>query len=162
MSGIFDQFRNKVFQSVWKDQPEPPAEVELNDKIALGVLLWVVAEADSKFLPQEREQIKAVLKQYGKLSEDQMTVTMEAVKQAAADRIDLHTFTHEVAQDLPYAKRIEIVETLFRVACADKELAHEEEETVRKISGLFLLDHKDYIEAKLKVKKEFGLDSGDL
>jgi len=158
MSGIFDQFRKNVFQSVWKDQPDPPSEVELNDKIALGVLLWVVAEADAKFLPQERQQIENVLKQYGQISDEQLAVVMESVKQVAENRIDLHTFTHEVSQDLPYQKRTEIIETLFRVACADKDLAHEEEETVRKISGLFLLDHKDYINAKIKVKKEFGLD----
>jgi uncharacterized tellurite resistance protein B-like protein len=134
----------------------------LNDKIALGVLLWVVAEADDKFLPQERQQIEAVLKQYGQISDDDLAVVMEAVKQAAEERIDLHTFTHEVAQGLPYQKRVEMIETLFRVACADKELAHEEEEAVRKISGLFLLDHKDYINAKIKVKQEFGLDVSGL
>ena len=55
-----------------------------------------------------------------------------------------------------------IVENLFRVACVDGELAYEEEEVIRKIAGLFLLDHKDFIDAKIKVKKEFGLDTAGL
>jgi hypothetical protein len=31
-------------------------------------------------------------------------------------------------------------------------------ETIRKISGLFHIAHKDFINAKIKIKKEFGLD----
>jgi hypothetical protein len=32
-------------------------------------------------------------------------------------------------------------------------------ETIRKISGLFHLSHKDFIKAKIEAKKEFGLDT---
>ena len=55
--------------------------------------------------------------------------------------------------------KINILEQLFRVACSDKDLDDSEVETIRKISDLFGIGHKEFINAKIKVKKEFGLDT---
>ena len=68
MSGIFDQFRQKVVSSVWKEKVDERKVQEIDDKIALGVLLWAVAEADEKFLPEEEAKIKEVLTQHAKIS----------------------------------------------------------------------------------------------
>jgi len=162
MPGFLDQFRKKVIHSVFKDSIEEKDDVILNDKIALGVLLWVVAEADDQFFPEEKEKIREVLRQYAKISDEELPVVFEATEVAAKEKIDLHTFTHEVSQDLPFEIKKEIIENLFRVACIDNDLAYVEEEMIRKISGLFRLDHKDFIDAKIKVKKEFGMDTAGL
>jgi uncharacterized tellurite resistance protein B-like protein len=162
MSGIFDQFREKVFHSVWKEKSDEPQQVAVDDKIALGVLLWEVAQADNKFLPEEKDKIKDVLKQYSNIPEDQVSYVMESIEIASRDKIDLHTFTREVSHDLSRDIKKDIIENLFRVACIDGDLAHEEEETIRKISGLFRLEHKDFIDSKIKVKKEFGMDTAGL
>ena len=61
MSGFLDRFRSKVLHSVWEEEPQEEEAVAYNDKIALGVLMWVVAEADDKFLPEEKERLKEVL-----------------------------------------------------------------------------------------------------
>ena len=37
-----------------------------------------------------------------------------------------------------------------------------EHEMIRKISGLLRIDHKDFIDIKIRVKKEFGLDTAGL
>lgn len=159
MAGFLDTFRQKVVSSVWKEEPGESGVKDIDDKIALGVLLWVVAEADNKFLPQEEEKIKEVLVSYAKIPDQDLPVVLASVKEAARERIDLHRFTHEVSQDLRYDVKISIIENLFRVACADRDLNHNETEVIRKISGLFLVDHKDFIDAKIKIKKEFGLET---
>ena len=162
MSGIFDQFREKVFHSIWKEKGDEPQQVAVDDKIALGVLLWEVAQADNKFLPEEQDKIEDVLRQYSNISEDQMSYVIKSIEIASREKIDLHTFTHEVSHDLPWDIKKDIIDNLFRVACIDGDLAHEEEEMIRKISGLFRLDHKDFIDSKIKVKKEFGMDTAGL
>ena len=162
MSGFLDRFRNTVVKSVWKDAPAPGPQVELNDKIALGVLLWVVAEADKTYLPEEEAAIKTILESTGTVLPEDMPVILSSIELAARERIDLFTFTREVSQDLPYAVKKGIIDNLFRVACADGDLAHEEQEVIRKISGLCGIDHKDFIEAKIKIKKEAGLDTSGL
>ena len=151
MAGFLDQFRKKVVASVWKEVPDEPEVRDIDDKIALGVLLWVVAEADEQFRPEEEAKIKEVLKTYAKISESDIPYVMTSIQEAARERIDLYRFTHEVSQDLPYDKKVSVVEILFRVACADKDLDSKEIETVRKIARLFHLSHRDFIDAKLKV-----------
>jgi uncharacterized tellurite resistance protein B-like protein len=64
MAGFLDKFRKNVISSVRKDKKDEPMVKDIDDKIALGVLLWVVAEADDKFLPKEDEKIKEVLISY--------------------------------------------------------------------------------------------------
>ncbi len=159
MAGFLDKFRNNVVSSVWKDKKDEPKVIDIDDKIALGVLLWIVAEADEKFLAKEDEKIKEILTtSHSKISEEEIETVLASIKEAARERVDLHRFTSEVSNDLPYEVRISIIETLFRVACCDEELDHKEMETIRKISGLFHIAHKDFINAKITIKKEFGLD----
>ena len=151
MAGFLDRFREKVVSSVWNENPDEPKVKDIDDKIALGVLLWVVAEADEELLPEEVEKIKEVLKTSAQISENDMPYVMNSIQEAARERIDIFRFTHEVSKDLPYDKKVSIVENLFRVACADKDLDSKEVETVRKIAHLFHLSHPDFIDAKLKI-----------
>ena len=159
MAGFLDEFRKNVITSVWKDKRDEPKVKDIDDKIALGVLLWIVAEADDKFLAKEDGKIRDILTTYSKISEEEIETVLASIKEAARERVDLHRFTREVGKDLPYEVRKSIIETLFRVACCDEELDHKEMETIRKISGLFHIAHKDFINAKITIKKEFGLDT---
>lgn len=162
MTGFLDEFRKNVVASVWKDGADEKSIRQIDDKIALGVLLWVVAEADNKFLPEEHEKINQTLISYGKVPEEDIATISASIEEAARERIDLYRFTHEVSQKLPYNVKVSIIEKLFRVACVDKDLDDAELEAIRKISGLFQVSHKDFIDTKINVKKEFGLDTAGL
>lgn len=157
MAGFLDRFRKKVISSVWKEKADEMHVKNIDDKIALGVLLWVVAEADEKFLKEEEEQIQEVLRSFSNIPREDIPTVLASVSQAAQERIDLYRFTHEVSENLSYNVKISILENLFRVACVDKDLDNKELEIIRKISGLFNVAHKDFIDAKIRIKKEFGL-----
>ena len=159
MAGFLDRFRKNVISSVWKDKADEPKVKDIDDKIALGVLLWVVAEADEKFLPEEEEKIKEVLISHSKISNEDVPTVLASIKEAAKERIDLYRFTHEISENLPNDIKISIIENLFRVACVDKDLDDNELETIRKISSLFKIEHTGFIDAKIRIKKEFGLDA---
>jgi uncharacterized tellurite resistance protein B-like protein len=161
MAGFLDKFRSNVVASVWKDKNDIPEIKDIDDKIALGALLWIVAEADEKFLAKEDEKIKEILTLHSNIPEDEIATVMASIKEAARERIDLHRFTREVGKNLSYEVRKSVIGTLFRVACCDEELDHNEIEIIRKISGLFHIAHKDFINAKKTVKREFGLDTAD-
>ncbi len=158
MPGFLDEFRRRVIASVWKDTEPGIKPEEVDDKIALGVLMQAVAAADSKFLSQEESQIESVLTDYAGVSRESLPEVMASIRQASKERVDLYRFTSEVTEGLDYSKKIEILESLFRVACVDKDLDENELELIRKISGLFNISHGDFISAKIKVKKEFGMD----
>ena len=73
-----------------------PKVKDIDDKIALGVLLWVVAEADEKFLAHEDEKIKEILILHSKIPEEEISTVLASIKEAARERIDLYRFTREV------------------------------------------------------------------
>lgn len=157
MVEFVDRFKENLLSKISKDSIKLD-DKELNKAIGLGVLLWIVAETDKKFLPEEEEKIKEVLSSHAKIPEEQMQVVLETVKQAAEDRIDIWSFTHLFTKMLDEEK-IPIVENLFRVACADKDLDFDETEMIRKMSNLMKVSHGDFINAKIRVKKELGLDT---
>ena len=163
MAGFFDNFKKKVTSAIGFQDSESPEVPQVKDKvdnlISLGVLLWEVAQADGKFLPEEETKIKEVLNVYGHVTKEDMPIVLRAIKEASIERIDLHTFTKDVGQNLAFDIKIGIIENLFRVACIDQDLDHEEHEMIRKISGLLRIEHKDFIDIKIRIKKEFGLDT---
>ena len=158
MPDFLDKFRKKVVASVWKE-PQDVSVKNIDDRIALGVLLWAVAEADNEFLPQEKEQIRQILSSYSKMPADEINLVLSAVRQANEERVDIYKFSHKISENLSYQAKLSIIEDLFRVGCADKDLDAREIEQIRQISGLFNISHKDFIDAKIKVKKEFGIGS---
>ncbi|MFH1531881.1 MAG: TerB family tellurite resistance protein [Pseudomonadota bacterium] len=157
MGGLLDRLRGLVVPSAAADgAANAPKAGPGDDRIALGVLLWIVAEADGRFLVEEKAQIEQVLIGQGMGAGD-LAVVMASVEQAAKDRIDLYTFTREVAEGLSPAERVEIVKQLYRVACADGSVDHEEVESIRQIAGLLRVPHRDMIDAKVAAKAEYGL-----
>jgi len=167
MSGFLNDFRQNIISIVYPEGPEdareePRSNDTIDNLIALGVLLWVVAQADEKFLPEEKAKVEDVLNSYGEISEEDMPIVLRAVEEASINRIDLYAFTSEIGKNLSFKAKIGIIENLFRVACIDQDLDHEEQEAIRKISGLLHIDHKDFINTKIRVKKEFGLDAAGL
>jgi len=160
MKGILAKFKEKIISA--DDAYMQENQKAADNLISLGVLMWVVAQADDQFLPEETEAIVEILKKYSDISDSEMPVILRSIEEAALQRIDVHSFTSEVAKDLERPAKIEIIEHLFRVGCADNDLDEKEHDTIRLISGLFRLDHNEFISAKIKVKKEFGMDTAGL
>lgn len=165
MAGFFDNFRQKIISTIGsraQENSELHPKTKVDNLISLGVLLWEVAQADEKFLPEEEEKIGEILNRYGHVTKEDMPIVLRAIEEASIARIDLHTFTKEVGQNLAFDVKVSILENLFRIACVDQDLDNEEHEMIRKISGLLRIDHKDFIDAKIRIKKEFGLDTAGL
>lgn len=160
--GIFDDFKEKILSSVNVAEETQQDDHKVDDLIALGVLLWEVADADDQFLPKETDKIEEILREHNEISQEDMPIVLRAIEEASVMKIDLFSFTKDVSGGIERKDKIYIVENLFRVACVDHDLDNTELETIRKISGLFGLDHQEFIECKIKVKKEYGMDTTGL
>ncbi len=158
MGGLLDRLRGLVAPAAPRGYRTAPAVTTTkDDKIALGGLLGIVAEADGRFLAEEKALIEQVLRGHADVDAADLAVVMASVEQAAEERIDLYQFTREVAQDLTPPERAEIVRQLYRVGCADGTLDHAEVEAINQISGLLRVPHRDMIDAKLTAKREFAI-----
>jgi uncharacterized tellurite resistance protein B-like protein len=146
--GILDRFT----QVITKKEEKPSHAITY--RIVLGALLSLVSQADGKITEQEITTKKAVLAKRGYTTPEDQEEILAASQKAIVDRMDWEGFTREVNQECEYPERVQLVRDLFSVAWADHELSHEELETIRKISNLLWLDHKDFISAKLETKPE--------
>ena len=158
MSTLFKLFKEKVTNDLEQKVSVPGLNQEtIDETIAFGALLWLVADADDKFLPQEVKEIEKIIEKFSGISKEQRPYIITAIKNAAEASIDIYSFTKELSANFDFKQKTVIVENLFRVACIDNFLDERELETIRKISSLFRLTHADFINAKIKVKHEYNM-----
>lgn len=170
MIGVIKEFYQKTVHRLSKEAGEerlieipselpdhPPERVEhLESLILFGVLLDRVAYADRNISEEEAQSIRRILKERSHLEDEEIDLVMAAAREAAESRPDIYSFVREL-KDLSYKERTTLVEHLFEVAFADRHLSNIELESVRQIANLLWVSHKDFIEAKLRVKKSLGL-----
>ena len=95
MAGFLDTFRTRVTSSLRENVSHKPDNSYIDYKIALGVLLQMVADADDKFLSEEQGQIESILTQNSAVDRQDIPVILESIKQAKEESIDLYRFTSE-------------------------------------------------------------------
>ena len=81
-------------------------------------------------------------------------MAIEEGKKAEMNSNQILEFTKEV-KNMEEEKKIEIVETLWKIIYSNKEADMYESNLMRRLSGLLYLDNKMMGEIKEKVKKKF-------
>ena len=129
---------------------------QLEELVILGVLLNLVAHADDVLSEEEEKRLRKVLSDRGADPKEAVLV-IAAAREAAARSPDLHEFTREVNKH-PYGERLRVLELLFQVGYADGELSHAELESIRRVAKLLWIAHEDFIDAKLRVRENRGIE----
>ncbi len=132
----------------------PNVDEETRVKIAaISGLLACVANSDFKVTPCEIEDIKSSLKQWCKLSDEQIqTVTEVTLKEVnALASLDVHQYTGALDKVLNDEERVGILEALFQLAASDGEVSIDEAEFIRHIGHGLRLDHHEYVAARATV-----------
>jgi uncharacterized tellurite resistance protein B-like protein len=119
--------------------------------LATCALLLELANIDGKFSADERDNIISVFKRDYRLSDGDISRLMEASEKELATSIDLWRFTNFINQNYTIEQKIQIVETVWKVAYADGTLDKHEDYLAHKIAALLRLDHKQLIDSKVKV-----------
>jgi uncharacterized tellurite resistance protein B-like protein len=159
MANFFQRVKRKIISSLRKNKKEPAKVNQIDEKITLGLLLWTagsLAEADGKFLPQEEEEIKTVLREHLKVSDEDFPIVLAAIRQAAWEKIDFYQFADEVSKDFTYVAKISLLEDLFRIAWADRKISEAERALIHKVAAAFAVREEDFSALREKVQKEFN------
>ncbi|MDY7036284.1 MAG: TerB family tellurite resistance protein [Thermodesulfobacteriota bacterium] len=120
-------------------------------RVATCALFLEMANIDGEFSEVEREHIILALKKDYNLSEEYIHALIEASEEELRKGIDLWRFTNLVNQNYSTDEKIRIIEMIWKIAYADRELDKHEDYLVHKLSRLLQLDHKKMIEAKLNI-----------
>ncbi|OGW75616.1 MAG: hypothetical protein A2Z72_00445 [Omnitrophica bacterium RBG_13_46_9] len=146
MSRLLQRFRKAVFSTMPRSKKKKFLAKKLDDKIALGVMLWglgAVAEADEKFLPEEESKIREILLMNSKIRKQDFPIVLTAVKQAGISKLNVYRFVNEMKNKLTLKAKISILENLFFVAYADGCLQRKEYKIIKNIARLLGIQDRD-------------------
>jgi len=147
---IYDQFIQP--SSIKKDEVSEHAI-----QVATAALLIEMMKADGTVNEDERKAVMQTIQSKFNLTDDETISLKELAKEKIRKATDYYDFTSLIHKRLSYQQKVEIIEHLWEIAFTDKHLDKHKEYVVRKIADLIYVEHKDFIEAKLKIKKKLLL-----
>ncbi|MDX1810969.1 MAG: TerB family tellurite resistance protein [Gammaproteobacteria bacterium] len=121
-------------------------------KLAAASLLIEMMRMDDEIHPHEQQAMMQALQNKFALSEQETQELVELANEELKNSTDYYQFTSLINQNYEYEERVHMIELLWEVAYADRELDLEEEHLVRKVAELIHVSHPDFIAAKLKVR----------
>ena len=120
-------------------------------RLSVAVLLLEAARQDDVFAPSERAAIEKLLIQRFELSPEECRALMDAAQTHAAQLVQLHGTTSDIAAQMGAEDRIGLIEMLWDVAYADGVLDPEEDLLIRRIAGLIYVSDRDRVLARQRV-----------
>ena len=133
------------------DIPKGSIESEQAARLAGAALLLEVADADYQQSPEEKRAVEAAIrKSFGiDTSQAEELIRLAAAEQAEAT--DYFQFTSLINRSYSQERKIQLIEALWQVAFADREIHKYEEHLVRRLAELLYVSHSDFIAAKHRV-----------
>lgn len=121
-------------------------------QLATAVLLIEVMQSDADSADQEMATILKILKERFHLSDAEVTQLTELGHRTAKAANDFHQFTSLINRELEAAEKVRIIEYMWQVAYADRQISAHENHLMRKIADLLYIPHGDYVAAKMRAK----------
>jgi uncharacterized tellurite resistance protein B-like protein len=148
---MIDTLKKFLNKTLVISTPKQVDESELV-RLAAAVLLVEVMHADHRVDTSERAAIGRALQICFSLSPDEAEALLVKAEMRVSDVTSLHEFTSVLHQHLDNSEKVKLLEQIWRIVLADKEIDKYEEHLVRQIAELLYVSHSDYIKAKLQAQ----------
>jgi len=149
---------NNFFRKYIKPSPVGSDEVsEHSVQVATAALLTEMMRADSEITEDERRMVMKTIRTRFHLTEDESGALLQLAEEKIRKATGYYEFTSLINKGFTYEQKVKVIENLWEIAFTDKYVDKHEEHMVRKIANLIYVEHKDFIDSKLRVKKKLGL-----
>ena len=128
--------------------------VEHQLNLAAAALLIEMSFQDDEVHEKEKAAVKQVMSKQLELSENEISELYTLAEEEKHQATDYHQFTSLITQHYTQPQKINLIESLWKVAYADNVLDKHEEHMVRRISDLIHVSHKDFLQAKHRVEQQ--------
>ena len=145
------RFFEKYIKSAPGDSEGPSGH---SVQVATAALLVEMMRADAKIDEDEHRAVMETVMERFSLTEEESYALLRLAEEAIRKATGYYEFTSLINKEFTYEQKIGVIEHLWEIAFADKSLDRYEEHMVRKIADLIYVEHKDFINAKLRVKKK--------
>lgn len=141
-------FQDKLLLTDEVGQSDGAHRIEL----ASAALLLELMKIDGQFDERETQAIADVLASTFSLERQTLIEIMKLAEDETHRSSSLYEFTSLVNAGYSYEQRVRLIENLWRVAFADRQIDRYEDALIRRISDLIYVKHSDFIKTKLKVR----------
>jgi uncharacterized tellurite resistance protein B-like protein len=148
------QFFQKHIKSPDDDPSDNVSEHSLH--IATAALLIEMMRADAKISEDERAAITRSIQSKFDLTNEETDSLIQLAEEEIWKSTGYYEFTSLINKGFTYKQKVKVIEHMWEVAYSDKRLDKYEEHMLRKITNLILVSHEDFIESKLRVKRQFS------
>jgi len=121
-------------------------------QLATAVLLIEVMQSDADSTEDEQATVLKTLKERFYLSDAEVAQLSELGHRTAKAANDLHQFTSLINRELELVEKVRIVEHMWQVAYADRQISAHENHLMRRIADLLHISHGDYVAAKMRAR----------
>jgi len=117
-----------------------------------AMLLLEIARSDTQIDPVELKAIEQAIKDAcPSIPPEELEEIVNTARQDVEKSISLHEQIRQINTGFNREQKISLIEHMWRIAYADGDLDKYEEYTIRQLCDLIYVDHKEYIQAKLRI-----------
>ncbi len=146
LAKIKEFFSNKIDL----EKADSPVDPEHAIRMATCALMIEMASVDEEFSEAERKSIADHFKREFSLSDDEINELFELSSKELDNSIDLWGFTNLINTHYDKPQKIKVIEMIWEVVYADKELSAHEDYLIHKFYKMLNLSHSEMIEAKMR------------
>ena len=144
-----------------KKMLEGLAPTEIDDQetsleLSVAVLLVEMARADHQLAEAEEATIRELLHEKFELTGDAAENLLHEARVVAEDSVSMHDFTRAIHEGMDYDEKQRVIEMLWRVALADRNLDKYEDYLIGKLGELLYVSRGDVIRLRHKVADRAG------
>ena len=144
-------FFKKIFNT------EESENIEIDDNTAIKACIALLLEtsmADEILDDKEIDALKITLIKDFKIGNDEVDELIAFSKENVKDSTSLYEFTRDINDNFSAEQRIQLIESMWKIAYADGNIDKYEEHIIRKVSNLIYVAHSDFIKAKISAKEQ--------
>lgn len=143
------------------EQPRSDGAAHTADELhlAAAALLVEAARMDDTVDADELARISELVRWRFGLNEEEAAELVADAERATADAVELYRFTRVVRDAFGHDERVQLVEMLWDVACADGEVHELEASLLRRICGLLNVSDRESGAARKRAHRRHGMDA---
>lgn len=142
---MFDKLLSFFQQEEVKTETHKP-------ELAAAALLVEIMNADHSLSDEESDSIKSILFDTLFITAEVADELLATAKKQVNEATDLFQFTEVINTNYSAEEKVNLIESLWKVAYSDKQLDKYEEHMIRRIADLLYVSHSDFMQTKNRVK----------
>ncbi len=127
-------------------------------QLASAVLMVSVVRADLESRQDEHHALQRAVGRALDLHAEAAALVVRVAEEALAQGISFGALLQQIESECSLDQKRQLVESLWRIAFADAELAGHEEYLVRKVANKIGLSTADLVETKVRAREDFLRD----